>query len=299
MKRVVIITEDASWHGDELHAAFAARGCSVSYASLKECRLAFAHGAICVSIPRFERNPPDGIFVRGVPGGTLEQVVQRLNVLNVAHEMGIAVYNDSKAIERTVDKAMTSFLLTKAGIPTPDTWVCESAAQARAVIVRETAACREIVMKPLFGSQGIGLLRVGAGMAVPDLSQFNGVAYLQQFIPNCADCRVLVVNGVAIAQMRRRGLDWINNVARGGRAERIALDDELKALAETAAHAIAIDYCGVDILRDETGQTMVLEVNGIPAWRGVQSVTDFNIAEALVADFLSRKTQRAALEAVR
>jgi glutathione synthase/RimK-type ligase-like ATP-grasp enzyme len=30
----------------------------------------------------------------------------------------------------------------------------------------------------------------------------------------------------------------------------------------------------------------VLEVNSIPAWRGLQSVTDFNIAEVLVDDFL-------------
>lgn len=298
MKRIVIITEDASWHGDELHTAFAARGCSVSYVSLKECRIAFTHGAVCVSISGFERDLPDGIFVRGVPGGTLEQVVQRLNILYALYELGVPVYNDSKAIERTVDKAMTSFLLAKAGLPAPETWVCESPAQARAIILRETAAGREIVMKPLFGSQGIGLLRIGAGTTIPDLAQFNGVAYLQQFIPNCADYRVLVVDGVAIAQMRRKGLDWINNVARGGRAERIALDGESKALAEAAARAIAIDYCGVDILCNERGRAMVLEVNGIPAWRGLQSVTDFSIAEALVSDFLSRKVQRTPLEAV-
>jgi RimK family alpha-L-glutamate ligase len=296
VKRIAVITEDASWHGEELTRAFHARGCAVSYASLKDCRLIVSSSGASVSLPSFEQTPPDGVFVRGVPGGTLEQIVQRLNILNVLHELGVPVYNESKAIERTVDKAMTSFLLARARIPTPKTWVCESTSQARSLLMHETAAGRELVMKPLFGSQGIGLVRLSAGTAMPDLATFNGVAYLQQFIRNCADYRVLVVNGVAVAQMRRHGVDWINNVARGGRPEVIVLDAELRELAEAAACAIAINYCGVDILRDEDGRAMVLEVNGIPAWRGLQSVTEFNIAEALVADFLVRKTQRASLE---
>ena len=295
MKRIVVITEDASWHGEELTQAFRTRGCSVSYASLKDCRLNLSSSA-SISLPGFEHIPPDGVFVRGVPGGTLEQIVQRLNVLHVLHELGVPVYNDSKAIERTVDKAMTSFLLARARIPTPRTWVCESPSQARALLMHETAAGRELVMKPLFGSQGIGLIRLSAGMGMPDVAEFNGVAYLQQYIPDCADYRVLVVNGVAVAQMQRRGIDWINNVARGGKPERIVLDAELKELAEAAARVIAIDYCGVDILRGEDGCAMVLEVNGIPAWRGLQSVTEFNVAEALVADFLARKMQQASLE---
>ncbi|MGH8729448.1 MAG: ATP-grasp domain-containing protein, partial [Burkholderiales bacterium] len=247
MKQIVIFSEDPGWHGEELHAAFESRGYSAIYVSLKDCRLNFAHGTVRVSIPGFEANLPDGAFVRGVPGGTLEQIVLRLNVLQALHELGIPVYNNGRAIERTVDKAMTSFLLSRSRIPTPATWVCESAAQARAMVMRETAAGRDVVMKPLFGSQGIGLMRLSAGTPFPDLEAFNHVAYLQEFIPASVDYRVLVVNGVAVAWMRRRGLDWINNVARGGRCESVALDSELKELSESAARAIGIDYCGVDI----------------------------------------------------
>lgn len=296
MKRIVIFSEDPGWHGEELSAAFDSRGYGVAYTSLKDCRLTFDHRGSHISIAGFERDLPDGAFVRGVPGGTLEQIVQRLNILYALRGLGVAVYNDSKAIERTVDKAMTSLLLSQAKIATPCTWVCESAAHARAVFMRETAAGREIVMKPLFGSQGIGLARLSAATPFPDLAQFNEVAYLQEFIGGSRDFRVLVINGKAVAQMRRQGAGWINNVARGGCAERVELDRELRELAEAAADAIAIDYCGVDILRDENGRALVLEVNGIPAWRGLQSVTDFNIAEALVADFLARKVQRPQME---
>ncbi|OYY80780.1 MAG: alpha-L-glutamate ligase, partial [Methylophilales bacterium 16-45-9] len=55
-----------------------------------------------------------------------------------------------------------------------------------------------------------------------------------------------------------------------------------------AAKAVEIDYCGVDIIQALSGEYYVLEVNSIPAWRGLQSVTDFNIAQVLVDDLLEK-----------
>ena len=46
----------------------------------------------------------------------------RLGVLHALRELGVMVWNDARAIERCVDKSMTSFLLARAGIPTPATW---------------------------------------------------------------------------------------------------------------------------------------------------------------------------------
>ncbi len=51
---------------------------------------------------------------------------------------------------------MTSFLLHRHGVPTPATWAGESAAFAQRVLMREAAAGRRVVLKPLFGSQGKG-----------------------------------------------------------------------------------------------------------------------------------------------
>jgi glutathione synthase/RimK-type ligase-like ATP-grasp enzyme len=59
-------------------------------------------------------------------------------------------------------------------------------------------------------------------------------------------------------------------------------------LALQAAKAVDIDYCGVDIIQAVSGEYYVLEVNSIPAWRGLQAVTDFNIAQVLVDDFLNK-----------
>jgi glutathione synthase/RimK-type ligase-like ATP-grasp enzyme len=43
----------------------------------------------------------------------------------------------------------------------------------------------------------------------------------------------------------------------------------------------------VDIIRGEDGMLYVLEVNSIPAWRGLQNVAAINIAQVLVDDCLS------------
>jgi RimK family alpha-L-glutamate ligase len=292
VRRVAICTDEPGWHGARLREAFAARGVAAAYLSLRDCRIDLSRGVHGIVMPGFEGKLPDGVFVRGVPGGTLEQVTFRLGILHALKAVEIPVYNDAKAIEHTGDKSMTSFLLQRAGVATPPTWVTESAAEARAVLRREAAAGREVVIKPLFGSQGNGLRRLSAGMDVPGMEQYHHVCYLQRYIESgdgrWHDHRVFVIAGRAVAAMLRRGASWVNNVAKGGRCEALDLTSELRDLAEAAAAAVGADYAGVDIVRGEDGRLWVIEVNGIPAWKGLQGVARVDVADALVADFLRR-----------
>lgn len=292
-RRIAIFTDDPGWHGARLRQAFAARGIEAGYVSLRDCRIDLSANRHGVVIPGFESKLPGGAFVRGVPGGTLEQVTFRLGVLHALRELDVPVYNDGRALERTVDKSMTSFLLKRAGVPTPPTWVSESAAQARAVLMREGAAGRDVVIKPLFGSQGTGLRRLSAGVDIPGMEQYHHVVYLQGYVESgdgrWHDHRVFVIAGRAVAGMIRHGSSWINNVAQGGRCEALALTPELAQLAEAATRAVDADYAGVDIVRGEDGRLWVIEVNGIPAWKGLQSVTEIDIAQSLVDDLLARR----------
>jgi tetrahydromethanopterin:alpha-L-glutamate ligase len=224
----------------------------------------------------------------------LQQVIARLDILHALKMLGVLVYNDGQAVERTVDKAMTSFLLHHHQIPTPATWVCESRHHAQAVLLRETMAGRSLVVKPLFGSQGMGVKKLDhqSGLPVPMEQHVEGLYYLQSYIDSGEgawhDFRVFVINRQAVAAMARHGNSWLNNVALGARCEVIAVDGEIAALAVAAAKAVDIDYCGVDIIRDAEGRLFVLEVNSIPAWKGLQTVSDANIAQALVDDFCSK-----------
>ncbi|HMQ52817.1 MAG TPA: alpha-L-glutamate ligase, partial [Anaerolineae bacterium] len=54
-------------------------------------------------------------------------------------------------------------------------------------------------------------------------------------------------------------------------------------LCLAAAHRLDTDYAGVDLLPATDGQLYLLEVNSVPGWQGLQSVTETNIAEEFVA----------------
>ncbi|MDM0049458.1 RimK family alpha-L-glutamate ligase [Variovorax sp. J22R115] len=302
---VAIMTDETGWHTRRLQAALRARSCVGRCVDLADCRIdttAAWHGLV---IPGFGRDLPDAALVRGIASGTFEQVTKRLGVLHALRELGVPVYNDARAIERSVDKSMTSLLLHAARIPTPPTWATESLAQAQRIAIREGAAGHALVLKPLFGSQGKGLQLVGQVDGVhhplPDIeAAYGSLAYLQRFIPAPTtpgfDWRVLVVGGRAVTAMRRVSRHWIHNVAQGARCEPAELTPELAELAEGAALALGMDYAGVDLMpsapRTRSGSRrgiQVIEVNGVAAWQGLQRVTSFDIARCIVDDLLDRK----------
>ena len=297
--RVAIMTDAIGWHTRQLQAALRERGALGRCVDLADCRIdttAAWHGLV---IPGFGSGLPDAVLVRGIAGGSFEQVTKRLGVLHALREFGVPVYNDARAIERSVDKSMTSLLLHAAQVPTPATWATESAAHAQRIVMRESAAGHALVLKPLFGSQGKGVQRVGAvdgvHCALPPLdAHYGSLAYLQRFIAPLSepgfDWRVLVVGGRARTAMRRVSTHWVHNLAQGARCEPTPLAPALARLAEDAAHALDMDYAGVDILPAADAHALqVIEVNGIAAWQGLQRVSDFNIARAMVDDLLDRR----------
>ena len=310
---VAIMTDETGWHTRQLQAALRTRGGIGRCVDLADCRIdttAAWHGLV---IPGFGRELPDAVMVRGIAGGSFEQVTKRLGVLHALRDLGVPVYNDARAIERSVDKSMTSLLLHAARIATPPTWATESQAEAQQIVMRESARGHALVLKPLFGSQGKGLQLVGrvdgVHHALPDIAQACGsLAYLQRFVPPTAspgfDWRVLVIGGQAVTAMRRVSTHWVHNVAQGARCEPALLTDALARLAESAAEALGMDYAGVDLIptapaagEQSAANVQVIEVNGVAAWHGLQRVTSFNIARAIVDDLLDRKlaAQRARL----
>lgn len=286
---IALVSDDPGWHGARLQAAFAERDCELVVVSLADCGLAAGDARPGPILPGFEHRLPDGVFVRGISGGTLEEVILRLDVLHGLQLLGVPVYNSGRAIERSVDKGMTSLLLSRAGVRTPPTWVVANPDLARDILRRECAAGHQLVMKPLFGSQGKGVVRVGGTDDLPDVAAYNGVYYMQRYIEGCGyDWRVFVINGRAVAAMKRHGGGWIHNVAQGARCSTERAEGELATIAEAAVAALGMDYAGVDLILDESGVFSVLEVNGIPAWKGLQETTETDMAHALVDDFCSR-----------
>ena len=287
---IVIFTDEPTkkggWHGLQLAQAFAIRNVEVVFVSLQDCVIDLSNTLPNIQIANL-KILPKAVFVRSVAGGSLQQITTRLNILHMLKMQAILVYNDACAIERTVDKAMTSFLLHFAGIATPKTWVCESRHLAHDLINTNKNKKVKTVIKPLFGSQGQGVRLIECDLPLPGDQFVDHVFYLQQFITSKHDYRVFIINNKMIAAMRRTGKGWLHNVSKGAQCEPIN-DADVINIALQASLILDIAYCGVDIIRDSDGKLMVLEVNSIPAWRGLQSVTDINIAQALADNVIEK-----------
>jgi tetrahydromethanopterin:alpha-L-glutamate ligase len=292
--RVAVMGHARDGHTRLLLKKLDALGVEASFSSLSDCVFSTVHPQ-GLSIPGFGAGLPDGVLVRSIAAGSFEAVTRRLGVLHALRELDIRVWNDARAIERCVDKSMTSFLIAKAGVPTPDTWAIEGRAEAMRIARRECVRA-PLVLKPLFGSQGRGLRLIRTPRDLPEEEAIAGVYYLQRFIggfqPDYSDFRVLVSQGRVVAAMERKAKHWITNVKRGGRPSRTQLDPEYALLATNATAAVGADFAGVDILVGPDRRPWVLEVNSMPAWSGLQSVTEVDIAGVISSDFVAAVGER-------
>lgn len=274
------------WHARRIVRALQVCGAKVTVSSLPHC--AFDTGLESgIDIPGFAGRLPDGVFVRSISAGTLEQITFRLGLLHALRESGVRVWNDARVIERCVDKSQTTFLLHKAGIPTPRTRVVETEVHAREYT---QDLDRTLVLKPLFGSQGKGIGLIHSESELPCGPTVDHMYYMQDYVaPNDGlfeDWRVLATRRRIVAAMARQGTTWVTNIHQGGKARALVPDGEMAAISMAAMRAIDADYAGIDLIRTPSGQLQVLEVNSNPAWRGLQTVADINIAEAIAHDFL-------------
>jgi len=285
--QVVVLAARAGWHTHELERAAAERGHQLTvlpYEGLV-ARIGPAPG---LRSRNTELDSADVVLARIIPSGSLEQIIFRVDALHRLEDRGTRVVNSPRAIERTVDKFWTSTLLEQCGIPTPETVVCDDPEEAIAAY----RTLGDVIVKPLFGSMGLGMVRVSdeemAFRVFRTIEQIRGVYYIQRTVDHDGtDIRAFVLGGRVIAAIERRASGWRTNLARGGTARGLSLSEQLSALAVRAAAAVGADYAGVDLLTGPDGTTYVLEVNGIPGWRGLQEATGLDIAGRLV-DHLAR-----------
>jgi tetrahydromethanopterin:alpha-L-glutamate ligase len=297
---VALVSDGIDWHARTLTKALAAQGVRTIPTSLQACGIA-TQGASGLNIAGLGDRLPDAVLVRSMSGGTFQAVTLRLGILHALRANGVVVWNDARAIEHCVDKSMTSFLLARAGIPTPAAWAVETQSDAQAIVRRESPQ-GPLVLKPLFGSQGRGLKLIRTADELPAPDEVAGVYYLQRYVgveggDGFRDFRLLVSRGRVVAAMTRHAAGWITNVKQGGRPLPFVPDNHMKALAVHATHVVGAEFAGVDILHGPNGRPTVLEVNSMPAWSGLQKVTRASIARVLAGDLvaaLAVRTERGA-----
>jgi ribosomal protein S6--L-glutamate ligase len=222
----------------------------------------------------------DAVLVRSMPPGSLEQVVFRMDALAQLPARGVAVVNSAKAIETAVDTYLATARLQAAGLPVPQTIVCQAAGDALAAF---DLLGGDVVVKPLFGGEGRGITRVSdaavARRVFMALEQIGAVLYLQRFLPHeGVDWRLLVVGDEVFGMQRINRDDWRTNVSLGARPAPLEVTVELAQLARRAATAVGASVAGVDLLPAADGQLYALEVNAVPGWRALAEVTGVDVA---------------------
>ncbi|MHA1506489.1 MAG: RimK family alpha-L-glutamate ligase [Candidatus Asgardarchaeia archaeon] len=232
-----------------------------------------------------------GAILRSFGGGSCDQLTYKISALEHMEMSGITLMNRVYPTRRAKDKYSALVYLSMNSIPVPKTIVSFDYDR----ILQDFDELKDVVVKPLIGSRGLGSLRLND----PDmffrmlrfLRRINGVVYIQEYIPKpMRDIRIMVVGDQAICGMYRVIKDekkWKTNIYLGGRPEPLKLDDELSELAVKSSKVLGLDYSGVDIIEGKEGY-LVIEVNASPSWRGLQKVSKIDISDSIVSHLLEK-----------
>lgn len=288
--RLVVIGAPGAWHAARIAAGAALRGHAVEIVDWPRLGAAVGRAGGAGSSPAAETFLPaavdraEAIVVRGMPQGRLEEVILRMDLLARLECRGTVVVNAPRALETAIDKYLSLARLAAAGLPVPRTIVVQERTAIRAAW--ETLG-RDVVVKPLFGSCGRGMTRVSSEDGLDGL--IDGVAvegtttYLQEFIPHGGwDARILVLGDDVFSMSRRSTSDWRTNLALGGRAEPFDPPPAWIDLARRAAALLSVDVAGVDLVPGRDGEPLVLEVNAVPGWRGLEGATGADVTGAFL-----------------
>jgi len=295
--RVAVLGNRGSWYCRDLARALRSRGHRfrrVDFAALTA--RAGGDAPQTITAGDVDLSACQAVLVRTMPPGSLEQVVYRMDALLRLETAGVIVLNPPKSVECAVDKYLATSRLEGAGLPVPATCVCESS-EAALHAFEELGG--DVVVKPLFGAEGRGIVRVSdpdlALRTFRALERLQAVLYVQRFIQHEGfDVRVLVLDGRVVGGMLRRSPhDFRTNVSRAARAEPYEPNDMERDLALRAAQATGTRLAGVDLLYDRSGACYVIEVNAVPGWRAFRRATGIDVA-SLVVESLEAELARKA-----
>jgi RimK family alpha-L-glutamate ligase len=284
--QLAVAAHDRHWHWSDLCRAAARRQLHLVRIDLRQLQVQLASDR---NASRFQTNGLElsefpGLLILGIPGGSLEQVVFRMDALAMLQQVGTKIWNPPRAIETCVDKYLTLERLRSAGLPVPQTHVCQTAEEAFAAA---ESLGGQVILKPLFGSEGKGLERPRNSEELRNLVthwlQAGRILYLQEFIDHPGwDLRLLLIGDRAWSMRRSNPDDWRTNASRGATVSPwLATPDEL-SLARRAAQAVGAVVAGVDLLYGKNGKPYLLEVNSAPGWKFLSAATGVDIAGELL-----------------
>ncbi len=285
--RCLVLGGGEGWHCDQLLAAAEQSGCRISFATYESLAASISNvGRAEIQCGAGSLRDFDAILTRTMPAGTLETITFRLATLHSVHEQrhDVAFVNPPRSLEIAIDKFATLSKVTALGYPVPATRVVQSRREAVSAFDELGGDC---VVKPIFGGEGRGVMRIRdrelAWYTFGTLESLGSVAYVQAFVPpGGRDTRLLVIGDEVLGFRRTSEHDFRTNLARGGHCESIRVSESQIKLAQSICRSIGLKFASVDLLDRIDEEPCVVEVNGIPGWKGAQCVAPVNIAERVI-----------------
>jgi len=215
-------------------------------------------------------------------------------VVRQFEQMDVFCANSSAGISNSRDKLRSLQILSRHHIGIPQTTFVRDKRDVLPAIERVGGA--PVVIKLLEGTQGIGVLlaeSTKSAEAIIELLQSQKQNVLvQKFVAESRgrDIRAFVVGDRVIAAMRRvaQGQEFRSNVHRGGKTERVELDEAYAETAVRAAQIMGLRVAGVDMLESDAGP-QIMEVNSSPGLEGIEGCTQLDIAGAVI-DYIAAQT---------
>jgi ribosomal protein S6--L-glutamate ligase len=192
-----------------------------------------------------------------------------------------AVTRDALALAS--DKARTSVRLAQRGLPMVPTHILREREDIDPVL--EALQDESCVLKLPHGTQGRNVVGATSRQAAKKQLQRwiseGHVVLVQPWIRMAEprDLRVLIIGNQAFGCAWRIAAEgeFRSNLYQGGKARRATLTDEAKRVAEAAAQALNLTCGAVDLIETPEGLA-VLEVNGCPGFKSIESTSNLDAA---------------------
>ena len=298
--RILCLGAGEGWHAKQLRTAAADLGCRLALASYETLRSSISDHGLRVACEAGAIADFDVVLTRTMPAGSLEQITFRLATLHALSPGSplspgslrssgsparvIPIVNSPRGLEIAIDKFATLGVVAGLGYAVPETTVVQSRGEAMDAFRALGGDC---VVKPIFGGEGRGVMRISdpelAWYTFSTLEKLDAVCYVQRFVPpGGRDTRLLVIGDEVLGVRRTSSRDFRTNVAGGGRCESIRVSESNRTMALKICQQIGLKFASVDLIDDDESSGRVVEVNGIPGWKGAQQVITESIADRLV-----------------
>lgn len=266
---------------------------------LKEAASKRGHKVKVLDTLRFaidlEKGEPD-LYYRSKPLSHYDAIVPRIGssityfgtaVVRQFEQMDVFSAASSAGITNSRDKLRCLQILSKHQIGIPETTFVREKRDVLPAIERVGGV--PIIIKLLEGTQGVGVILAEsvkiAEAIIETLQSTRQNVLVQKFVSESKgrDIRAFVVGDRVVAAIRRvaQGQEFRSNVHRGGKTERVVLDETYCETAVRCTQILGLRVAGVDMLESNDGP-QVMEVNSSPGLEGIESCTQLDIAGAIV-----------------